>query len=63
MGRFGRFLLFMGLGSFLLHLVNMEFILVSWVDNWGTGTGNMIRVLMILAGGAMWYFGSREEAG
>ena len=29
----GGLLFFLGAGSFVLHYINMEFILVSWVDN------------------------------
>ena len=58
----GGFLVLMGAGSFVLHLMNMEFTLVSWVDNWGTGVGNGIRVAMIVVGGFLWYLGKNSEA-
>jgi hypothetical protein len=32
-----------------------------WVDNWGTTTGNVIRVGMIVAGIALWFFGHKAE--
>ena len=32
---FGGFLVLMGAGSFVLHFMDMEFTLLSWVDNWG----------------------------
>ena len=53
----GGFLVLMGAGSFVLHLINMEFMLVSWVDNWGTGVGNGIRIAMIVVGGILWLLG------
>ncbi len=40
----GILLLIMGIGSFILHSMNMEFRLLQWVDNWGTDTGNIIRI-------------------
>jgi hypothetical protein len=59
---FGGLLFFLGAGSFVLHYINMEFILVSWVDNWGTGVGNGIRVAMIVVGGILWLLGRKQAA-
>ncbi len=59
---FGGLLFFLGVGSFVLHYINMELLLVSWVDNWGTGVGNGIRVAMIVVGGILWLLG-RKQAG
>lgn len=56
----GGFLVLMGAGSFVLHLINMEFMLVSWVDNWGTGVGNGIRIAMIVVGGILWLLGRKS---
>jgi len=56
----GGFLVLMGAGSFVLHLMNMEFTLVSWVDNWGTGVGNGIRIAMIVVGGILWFLGRND---
>jgi len=50
----------MGAGSFVLHLINMDFILVSWVDNWGPGVGNGIRIAMIVVGGILWLLGRKS---
>ena len=56
----GSFLVLMGAGSFVLHLINMDFILVSWVDNWGPGVGNGIRIAMIVVGGILWLLGRKS---
>jgi hypothetical protein len=58
----GGFLVLMGAGSFVLHMINMDFILVSWVDNWGTGVGNGIRIAMIVVGGILWLLGRQQAA-
>ena len=47
---FGGTLILFGAGSFILNLLGMEFILLVWVDLWGTLIGNIIRVVMIVAG-------------
>lgn len=59
---FGGLLFFLGAGSFVLHYLNMEFILVSWVDNWGADVGNGIRLAMIVVGGILWLLGRRQRA-
>ncbi len=60
---FGGLLFFLGVGSFVLHYINMELLLVSWVDNWGTGVGNGIRVAMIVVGGILWLLGRKQAQG
>jgi hypothetical protein len=56
----GSFLVLMGAGSFVLHLLNMEFILVGWVDNWGVSTGNGIRIGMVVVGAILWFVGKQK---
>jgi hypothetical protein len=57
----GSLMVFLGVGSFLLHFANMELVLVSWVDNWGVGVGNGIRVAMIVVGGILWLVGRQSK--
>ena len=38
----------------------MEFILLSWVDNWGTGVGNGIRIACIVVGAVLWLLGNKN---
>jgi hypothetical protein len=56
----GGFLVLMGAGSFVLHYMNMEFTLLSWVDNWGVGIGNGIRIAMIVVGAILWLLGRKS---
>ena len=56
----GGFLVLMGAGSFVLHFMEMEFRLLSWVDNWGVGVGNGIRIAMIVVGAALWLLGRKS---
>jgi hypothetical protein len=58
----GGFLVLMGAGSFVLHYMDMEFRLLSWVDNWGVGVGNGIRIAMIVVGAALWLLGRKSAA-
>ena len=57
----GGFLVLMGAGSFVLQFMNMEFTLLSWVDNWGVGVGNGIRIAMIVVGAILWLLGRKSE--
>jgi len=62
MQKFGGFLVFIGAGSFVLKLLNMEFIVLSWVDNWGVSTGNGIRIACVVVGAVLWYLGRQQAA-
>jgi hypothetical protein len=58
----GFLLIILGVGSFILHSMDMEFRLLQWVDNWGTDTGNIIRVGAALVGAALVFFSMRKKA-
>jgi hypothetical protein len=58
----GGLLVLLGAGSFVLRLVNIDFLLVSWVDNWGAGVGNGIRIAMIAVGAVIWFLGRRQAS-
>ena len=58
----GGLMVLLGAGSFVLHYLNMEFMLLGWVDNWGTGIGNGIRIAMIVVGGILWFLGRQTAA-
>ncbi len=62
MQNIGGLLVLLGAGSFVLHFMNMEFMLVGWVDNWGTGIGNGIRIAMIVVGAILWFMGRQQAA-
>ena len=62
MQRLGELLVLFGAGSFVLRLINMDFILVSWVDNWGPTVGNGIRIGMIVVGAILWLLGKQAAA-
>ncbi|NZA26899.1 hypothetical protein H0E84_10935 [Luteimonas sp. SJ-92] len=57
----GGLMFVLGLGSFLLNFMNMEFKLLTWIDNWGPTVGTIIRVVMIVVGVALWVLGNRQE--
>jgi hypothetical protein len=53
-GSFGKWLLFFGIGSLVLNLISMEFIILAWIDLWGPETGWLIRMGMIGVGAILW---------
>ncbi len=51
-------LLLFGLGSIALHFFNMEFRLLSWIENWGAEIGWVIRIGIAVLGLALLILGS-----
>jgi hypothetical protein len=56
----GGFMVLIGAGSFVLRLMNIDFMIISWVDNWGTGVGNGIRIELIVVGAILWFVGNKN---
>ena len=50
MKRLGGFLLFFGIGSFLLNFFGYEFVIMSWIHMWGLETARLIILSMIVGG-------------
>ena len=60
MKKLGGYLLFFGIGSILLNMIHMQFIILSWIDLWGDSVGWTIRIGMIVAGAAMLLLADRN---
>jgi hypothetical protein len=58
----GGYMFFFGVGSIVLYFLNMEFILLAWIDMWGTDIGWGIRIALALVGGILWFVGNKKEA-
>ena len=58
----GGLLVLLGAGSFVLHFMDREFTLLSWVDNWGPGIGTGIRIAMIVVGAIILVLGRQQAA-
>ena len=52
---------FFGVGSIVLSFVNMEFIILSWIDMWGPTPGWIIRGTLAVVGAILWLVGSKQE--
>ena len=58
----GSTLLFFGIGSIVLHFINMEFILLAWIELWGATVAWIIRAALIVVGAILWIVGKSREA-
>ncbi|MDG2389896.1 MAG: hypothetical protein P8M30_11305 [Planctomycetaceae bacterium] len=52
----GSTMFIFGIGSILLNLIHVEFLLLMWVDLWGPEIGWAIRIGMIVVGALLWIF-------
>ena len=52
---------FFGVGSILLHFLNMQFIILAWIDLWGPTVGWIIRGGLAIVGGLLWLVGAKQE--
>jgi hypothetical protein len=50
MKTFGGFLLFFGLGSCVLYFLDLEFVLLMWIDLWGDLVAWSIRIGLLVTG-------------
>ena len=57
MSEFGKLLLILGLGSFLLNSIGAEFRLLMWIDNWGPVVGHCIRGGFVVVGTVFLFLG------
>jgi hypothetical protein len=62
MKQIGGLLLFLGLGSIVLHFLQMEFIVLQWIDTWGVEMGWVIRIAMAVVGAILFFIASRRQA-
>ena len=61
MKSWGGNLFFFGVGSIVLYFLNMEFILLAWIDMWGDTIGWGIRIGLTVVGAALWLLGKKKE--
>lgn len=50
MKSWGIFLIIMAVGSVLLPMVGMHFMLLAWIDSWGPGPAWAIRAGLLVLG-------------
>lgn len=60
MRKIGSTIALVGIVSLILPFFNLEFRLLGWLDEMGT-TGVIIKIAAVLIGGALFFFGPKEE--
>lgn len=61
LGKGGLILAAMGIISIVLSIFNYNIRLLAWVDVWGNTMGWVIRFLLILVGGLLYFFFGNYE--
>lgn len=61
MKKWGGILFFFGAGSIVLYYLELQFVILSWIDNWGPTVGWTIRVGLTVLGAAIWLLGKAPE--
>lgn len=62
LGQGGLVLAAMGIISALLSIFNYNIRLLAWIDLWGSTMGWVLRIVLVLAGGALFFlFGKAED--
>ena len=61
MKNIGGTLFFFGFGSIVLFFLNMEFILLAWIEMWGPSVAWVIRGALAIVGGILWLIGRKQE--
>jgi hypothetical protein len=62
MKSWGKWFFIFGAGSFVLNLLGLEFVVLSWIDNWGPTVGIAIRIGLMVVGAGMWLAGRKQAA-
>jgi len=57
----GGTMFFFGVGSIILYFLNMEFIVLAWIDIWGPSIGWFIRIALSVVGAILWLLGNSES--
>jgi len=58
----GIWLVIFGIGSLALNMMDMEFKILMWIDNWGRSTGLLIRGGLTALGVVLFVIGMRQDS-
>ena len=61
LGKVGLLIAALGIMSIVLSIFNYNIRLLAWVDFWGNTMGWVIRALLILVGGGLFFLYGRDE--
>lgn len=61
LGQGGLIVAAMGIMSIVLSIFNYNIRLLAWIDAWGSTVGWIIRIILIIGGGALFFLFGRDE--
>lgn len=61
LGKIGLVMAAMSIMSIVLAIFNYNIRLLAWIDIWGTTMGWIIRIALIVGGGALFFLFRRDE--
>lgn len=59
LGNLGGFAFVIGIAAFILEFFDRQLVILSWMYNWGPTPALMIKIGLIVLGGALWLFARR----
>ena len=57
----GTYMALFGAGSIILHFLDMNFTILSWIDNWGNTIGWGIRIALVVIGVILFIIGGTDD--
>lgn len=57
----GGLMFFYGLGSIVLHFINYEFVILSWMNRLDDPIPWVIRIGLVVVGGILWLVGKPKS--
>lgn len=58
----GGYMFLFGVGSIILYFLNMQFVILAWIDTWGPTVGWAIRGALAAVGAILWLVGNTQQA-
>jgi len=52
---------FFGVGSIILYFLNMQFIILAWIDLWGDTVSWIIRSALTAVGSVLWLVSRKQQ--
>ncbi len=62
MKNMGGIMFFVGAISIAVSFSGLDITFLSWIDYWGFMVGWVIRAVLIVGGGALWFIGNTKKA-
>jgi hypothetical protein len=61
MRNIGSAMLFFGIGSIVLNFIDMQFVILAWIDMWGPTVGWVIKGALIIVGAILFFVSGKKE--